>query len=267
MVHGYSFEYEFLNTLGNQELLISENQDPYVRTHPLTSDRVETIANHLKQPGVGMNGASPEMRAMFERMQAKLIGYFDPPQLSLRRYPPTDVSVAGRYARAFAYAKAADVAKAVAEVEGLLSTQPDDPFFLELKSQILFESGNVKDAISPMRRAVGVRPNETLFLQELGRMLIEFQDPAALDEAIQNLERAIAQDRDSATAWRYLGIAYGRKEDIGRSSLALGEYALLIGEHSQARFHSGRALKLFSRGSREWLHAEDIQNAAKKKEK
>lgn len=256
----------FLKLLSDQELLVTESQDPYVRTHPLTTDRIETIEAHLRSPNAGKHRATPEMKAAFDRMQAKLIGYFEQPQLTLRKFPATNTSIPARYARAFAYAKIPNVPQALANVDSLLKDLPNDPYFLELKAQILFENARVPESIPPLRRATEILPEEPLLRMELGRILIESQEPGALDDAVKQLEFALSRDKNLASAWRYLGIAYGRKGDMGRSSLALAEGALMRGDESQARFHAGRALTIFPRGSREWLHAEDIQLAAKKKD-
>ncbi|MEE8352170.1 MAG: M48 family peptidase, partial [Rhodospirillales bacterium] len=63
---------------------------------------------------------------------------------------------------------------------------------------------------------------------------------------------------DSSFNWRQLAIAYGRKGDKGHSSLAMAEAALLNHKASEARYHAGLAERLFPRGSREWIQAQDI---------
>ncbi|MFQ5765879.1 MAG: M48 family peptidase, partial [Rhodospirillales bacterium] len=80
--------------------------------------------------------------------------------------------------------------------------------------------------------------------------------------AIENLRVALGQNRDSSEIWRQLAIAYGRKGDKGRSSLALAEEALLMNRKREARYHAGLAERIFPNGSREWLQAQDILLAA-----
>ncbi len=57
------------------------------------------------------------------------------------KYPESDQSVPAHYARAYAYHLGGYPDKAQAEADALLATDPHDPFFLELKGQILLEGG------------------------------------------------------------------------------------------------------------------------------
>lgn len=256
----------FMEILEGQELLISNSQDAYVRTHPLSQERVDTIRAHLEHSKLADVPADPELAMAFDRSRAKLHGYFDQPKLTLRNYPESDTSIPARYARAFAYSRLPDAKKAVEILDGLLKDVPDDPYFLELKAQVLFESGDVHAAIPPYRRAVEKLPEEPLLRTEFARVLIESQKQEDLNEAVTQLKFALSRDKQSASGWRNLGIAYGKLGDVGRSSLALAEEALLAGRDAQVRFHAGRAAEIFARGSPEWLQAEDLLLAAKNRE-
>ncbi len=254
---------QFMEVLEGQELLTGASQDPYVRTHPLSQDRIEAIRAHNKRSPYTGNDPDPELERAFQRARAKLVGYFEQPSVTLRKYPPEDTSVPARYARAFAYSQVPEPKKALMELDALLQDQPDDPYFLELKAQVLFESGNVQEAIPPFRRAVEKLPEEPLLRTELARILIETQNKENLEEAVEHLKFGLSRDNSSAMAWRQLGIAYGKLGEVGRSSLALAEEALLRGNEKEVRFHAGRAAEMFPRGSPEWLQAEDMLLALK----
>lgn len=254
---------EFMQILEGQELLNAANQDSYARTHPLTSDRIDAIRAHIDSSAYSKIGDDPAMQLAFERTKAKLIGYFDQPTLTLRKFPPSDVSIPARYARAFAYSKIPEPDHALAELDSLLQTVPDDPYFLELKAQVLFENGKIDAAIPPFRRAVEQLPDEPLLRTEYARVLIESQRKEDIEEAVKQLKLSLSRDRNSSSAWRQLGIAYGKLGDVGRSSLALAEEALMRGNGSEVKFHAGRASEMFPRGSPEWLQAEDLLLAIK----
>lgn len=254
---------QFMGILENQELLISNNQDPYVRTHPLSADRIQAIEAHIARSDNSNNQPSPEMELAFQRAKAKLTGYFDPPGITFRVYPETDQSIPARYARAFAYSKIPDKEKAITTLNDLLNDIPNDPYFLELKAQVLFESGDIDGAIGPFANAVAAVPEEPLIRFEYARALIAKNTPADLEEAVEQLQFALSREPRYASGWRNLGIAYGRLGDEGRSSLALAEEALLKGDLAAVNYHAGRAEQTFPRGSREWLQAEDLLLAAK----
>ena len=254
---------EFLVKLQDQELLVSARQDPYVRSHPLSRDRIAFIEQHLaSSPWTDV----PETEAdtgRHARMRAKLIGFLERPRRVIRnRFPPSDRSVAGRYARAVAHMRLSDLPAALAEIDSLLAESADDPYFIELKGQILFENGRHRDALPHYRRAAGLLPDDALIRAGLGRVQVASGDPALLPDAIDNLEIARRADSDNALVWRLLATAYHRMGDEGQSALAAGEHALLVGQAGNAMRHAGRAERHFLEGSPGWLQAQDIKNLA-----
>lgn len=257
----------FMELLGEQELLVTARQDPYVRTHPLTRKRVATIANHVANSPYSDNPVPPKLEALYRRARAKIIGYFMPLGHTLRIYRKSDTSQAARYARAIGHFRKSNFDKAVALMDELIAESPRDPYFWEMKGQMIFESGDARGAIKPYQTAVSLLPGNALIRRDLGRVQLELNDPALLNDAIANIRAAIAEDPESPFTWRQLAIAYGRQGDRGHSSLALAEEALLNGQKSIARYHGGLAERLFPKGSREWLHAQDILAAARLKKK
>jgi predicted Zn-dependent protease len=258
---------EFMNILGDQELLQPEQQDPYVLTHPLTRDRIAAIADYVSRSPIADKPAPKEFEAMHARMKAKLYAFLNPLARTLRVYKEDDNSLESRYARAIAYFRRPDMAKAVPLINGLLGEHPNDPYFWELKGQMYFETGDARSALAPYQKAVDLLPNSELLRTDLARVQMALDDPVMLDAAIDNLRFAVGRERDVPFRWHQLAIAYGRKGDKGHGSLALAEEALLLGRKPVARYHAGLAAQLFPRGSREWLQAEDILIAAKEEKK
>lgn len=251
----------FLQKLEGSELLIHDNQYAYTRTHPLTPDRIDAIKAHIARSKWSNAKTDPKIEARFQRLKAKLYGYLNPPGQTLREYPTSNDSIPARYARAFAYLKEPNEKKALAMADSLLKDEPDDPYFHELRGQILFEFGHVHKAVADYRRTVELKPNEPLLRFELAQVLVEAGDKPFLDEAVKNLTMAVNREPRFAAAWHYLGIAYGRLDKMGESALALGEEALLEGRTQDALYHAHKAEKAFPHGSREWLHAQDILTA------
>lgn len=252
----------FMERLGDQELISPERQDPYVQSHPLTRERIATVSHHMSRSPYAKTPEAPEFMSLFTRAHAKLYAFTYPFKQTLRNYPETDASIASRYARAIATFRKGKVGEAVALVDSLLAEAPNDPYFNELKGQILYEGGKPDAALRFYQLAAQLVPDSALILRDLARVQIDIKDPPQLDAAIINLDAALTIDPTTPFNWRLLAIAQGRKGDKGRSALALGEEALLIGKPSNARFHAGLAKTLFKEGSREWLQAEDILAAA-----
>ncbi len=258
---------EFFEIIGGQDLLVGASQDPYVRSHPLTSERIASVRSHLARSPFADQPDPPEFVVAHDRMQAKLRGFLSSPKSTLRRYPTSDQSVVARYARAVAYHRRVELERALAEIDSLLAEQPNDPYFNELKGQILYENGKVIEAIAPYQRAVDFHPGSPLLMMGLAQAMIATDRPDLNAAAIPHLELAVARDRDLAGAWHQLAIAYGRGGDLGLSALASAEEHLAAGDYRSASRQARRAMKKLAEGSPAWLRAQDIEQVAKKEKK
>jgi predicted Zn-dependent protease len=176
------------------------------------------------------------------------------------------MSVSARYGRAVAYYRIPELKKAVALVDGLIQQEPNNPYFHELKGQMLFENGRVGEAVGPYREAVRLAPDVALLHVELAQVEIEAGDNSLNNDALANLKSAAQYEGRNADTWHFLAIAYGRSGDMGNSALSLAEEAMAQGDKAQAKGQAQRALKLLPAGSQARLRAEDIQMEAGRKE-
>jgi predicted Zn-dependent protease len=252
---------EFFEILGDQELLSVGRQDPYYRSHPLTQIRINAVKAFVKRSSFTDKPDPPNFTQSHARMKAKLKAFIDPPSRTLRTYKEGDNRVEARYARAIAYYRRPDLFRALPLIDGLISEYPADPYFQELKGQMLFENGNIKEAVPYYEKAITLASGSHLLHRALGRVLIESSNPESLEHAITNLVIAKDADKTDVFTWRLLGTAYGKAGKMGKSSLALAEEALLIGKTANARFHGKRAISLLKKGTIEWMQAQDILHA------
>jgi predicted Zn-dependent protease len=192
-----------------------------------------------------------------------------PLQTTLRSYPETDTSMPARYARSIAYYRVANLAKATALIDQLIAESPNDPYFHELKGQMLFENGRGAESLPSYERAVSLDPSSPLLRVELAHAQIERNDPALRKKAIEHLQFALSKEPNEAMSWRYLATAYGQNDQMGESSLALAEEAMLKHNTVDAVGLAKRAQGLLPKGSANWLRAGDIiaLNAKPKKNK
>ena len=221
---------EFFKKLANQEYRLAiPQEDSYARTHPLSSERIASLEQIYRADPAWKRPTDPALEARFQRVKAKLAGYIDPKR-AVVLYPETDQSIPAHYARAYAYHRGAYPDKANAEADALLRASPEDPFFLELKGQILLEGGHPIDAIAPLRRAVARAPDQPMIAVMLGHALIATDDQTKFAEAKQVLKNAVNRDNDNPFAWYELGIVYDREGDRARANLATAERQNLEGE-------------------------------------
>jgi predicted Zn-dependent protease len=261
---------EFFDKLRNQEYRLAVYaKDSYDRTHPLSQERVQSLREIYQKDPAWSRPSDPALEARFERVKAKLQGYVDP-QLASRKYPETDQSVPAHYARAYAYHLGAYPEKALSEADALLAKAPDDPFFLELKGQILLESGRPKDAIPVLREAVAKAPEQPMIAVMLSHALIATEDSKNFAEAKQMLKNAVNRDNDNPFAWLQLGIVYDREGDTARAALATAERNNLQGNPKLALVSARTAMKGIPPHTPDYLRAQDIamvSEAELKKEK
>jgi predicted Zn-dependent protease len=253
---------DFFRVLARQEALSSINQDPYLRTHPLTTSRVDSAEAALRASPYADAKDPPELIERHERMLAKLIGYLEPLGRVMSKYPETDQSVAARYARAIAYFRVSRTEESLALMDSLLAEAPNDPFFIEQKAQILYDRGRLAEALPLYQQALELAPYEPLIRMELAEAQVGLEDPALLEPAIANLNEVVRIEPKNARAFHLLATAYGRSGDAPMADLAQAEEYLARGKSKEAKRFAERALQGLKEGSPGWLKAQDIQFAA-----
>jgi predicted Zn-dependent protease len=249
---------DFFAKLQNEEYRLAiYSKDSFDRDHPLSSERIQALEVKLKNDPAWNKPTDPKLEARFQRVKAKLIGYVDPKHAVIK-YPESDQSVPAHYARAYAYHLGGYPDKAEAEADALLATDPHDPFFLELKGQILLEGGKPKDAIPVLREAVQRSGDMPLIAAMLGHALVATEDPKNFAEAKQVLKTAVVRDNRDPFAWYQLGIIYDREGDDARAALATAERSNLQDQPRAALASAEMAMKGIPPGTPDWLRAQDI---------
>ncbi|GAA4001396.1 M48 family metalloprotease [Sphingomonas humi] len=250
---------DFFKKLQNQEYRLAVyDTDSYARTHPLSSERISTLSGIYQKDPAWTHRTDPALEARFQRVRAKLIGFISDKEAVIRTYPPSDQSVPAHYARAYAYHRMGDRDAALKEADALLATAPQDPFYLELKGQILLESGKPVDALDPLRLAVAKAPDQPMIQAMLGHALLATEKDTNLPEAERVLRASIGRDNEQPFAWYQLGVIYDRKGDQPRAALATAERYSLEGEPKMALASAERALRGIPQGTPDFLRAQDI---------
>jgi len=140
---------------------------------------------------------------------------------------------------------------------------PNDPYALELKGQVLLESGRPRDALEPLRRATALTQNTPLIATTLGHALLATEDKANVAEAERVLKTAVARDRDNPFAWYQLGVVYEAQGDTPRARLASAEQQLDEMKLPEALQNAEAAESALPKGTPDWLRAQDIAMSAR----
>jgi predicted Zn-dependent protease len=236
----------------DQELLPASRQDEYVRTHPLTRDRFESLKGRVD--GEKCQPLPQASEEEYQRIKAKLKGYLLPRQVV---EAPITNDIPARYARAEALYRLDDMPGALKIVAGLEAQEPSNPYFYELEGQILFDHGQIPQAVAAYQKAAVALPDAPLIGESYAQALLANNQT---QDAIPVLTRAIENEPDNSGLHHALAIAYGRQGHESEAQLELAEEALLNLDYKEARHHA-KAAK-FPNGSPGALRAADIITVA-----
>ena len=250
---------EFFKKLQNLEYRAGYNNiDPFSQSHPLSGERVATLTETVRESPAFGRPTDPMLEDKFKRVKAKLAGYVNDPPRTLTAYPVEDRSIYAHYARAYAYHKGGYPEKANAEADALVKALPHDPYFLEIKGQILLESGKPDEALTPLREATERSGYQPLIATTFGHALIATENPAHFPEAEKVLRQAVGRDSENPFAWFQLGVVYERKGDVPRALLATAERAALNGDLRTTSVSARGALAGLPPNTPDWIRAQDL---------
>ena len=253
----------FMKKLSSQELLPESRQSQYVRTHPLTQDRIDFLQHVVDEnPQVKTPLAWDELH---HRIRAKLQGYLFPDR-ALRN---KEDSVAAQYSRAIAWFRKNKPDNALAILDSMLKLEPKNPYFHELKGQILFENGRIEDAIPSYKQAAKLAPFSGLIRIAYAHSLLESKvnKKKRIEEAIRQLTRAIEKEKRMSAPHYLLAIAYGKQGKTGLSNLHLAEKELMQNNPVRAKRAARLALSNLKKSTPAYQRTLDILATIEKKEK
>lgn len=261
-----AYALDVLKIFRGQEVFQAGAIDPYAQTHPLSSERLALLENRAATTAARGGRVGADLAYWHQRMRAKLEAFLDRPSRTIARLdqaadPESEINL---LERAIALHVLPDPPGALIAVDKLIALRPNDPYYWELKGQILFESGRGGEAVAPYAKAVDLAPNEPLIRGGLGRALLALDDPSRLDEALAALEEANRGGATEPSILRDLALAYARKGDDGRAALATAERYAATNEPQLALRHARRALDQLPVGSPGWLRADDIRAVAER---
>ncbi len=250
--------YETFKRFTNDSLFAAHGADPYVQSHPMPAERVAALEEFAHSSPYWDKKDDPALQLRHDMMRAKISGFMERQDTVYRRYPLSNTSLPSRYAHAISTYLHGDLQNALAQIDGLIQAQPNNPYFYELRGQALLEGGKPTEAIAPLRKAVQLSNNAPLIEMLLGQALVGADNKAYADEAVGILRAAVARESEAPLGFSQLAMAYGRKGDLAEADLASAQAAYLRGDNKTARDLASRAKTRFAVGTPGWVKADDI---------
>jgi predicted Zn-dependent protease len=250
--------YDTFKRFADQTLFEAQGSNPYLQNHPAPAERMAALEELAKSSPYWSVTDPPALQFRHDMMRAKLYGFTQRPDFVLRHYPATDTSLPARYARAISIYRYGDLRNAIAQIDGLITAMPNNPYLYELKGQALLENGHPMEAIPPLRHAVQLAPSPALIQILLAQALVATNDAKLSAEAVSMLHVALIKEPEDGDAYTTLAMAYGRENDLADADLASAQAAFARGDNKTARELAERAKQRFPIGSPGWVRADDI---------
>jgi len=253
--------YETFKRFTDESLFAARGADPYVQSHPMPAERVAALQEMARSSPYWDKKDDPALQLRHDMVRAKISAFMERQDTVYRRYPMSNTSLPARYAHAITTYLHGDLRSAIAQIDGLITLQPNNAYFYEVRGQALLEGGRPQEAIAPLRKAVQLSNNAPLIEMLLGQALVASDNKAYTEEAIAILRAAVARETEAPLGYTQLAMAYGRKGDYAQADLASAQAAYLRGDNKTARDLASRAKTRFAIGTPGWVKADDIVSA------
>jgi predicted Zn-dependent protease len=253
--------YDTFKRFTNDSLFAARGADPYLMSHPMPAERVAALEGLARASAYWDKKDDPALQLRHDMVRAKISAFMERQDTVYRRFPLSNSTLPARYARAITTYLHGDLNSALAQVDGLIQAQPNNPYFYELRGQALLEGGRPTEAIAPLHKALALSNNAPLIEMLLGQALVATDNKAYTDEAISILRAAVVRETEAPLGYSQLAMAYGRKGDYAEADLASAQAAYLRGDNKTARELASRAKTRFAVGTPGWVKADDIVSA------
>lgn len=244
---------KFHNHLINQHHNLYANQYRYDATHPLSQERISVLRNYEHIDG----NVDTSLAKKLKTASVKLNAFTLEPKAVISQAQQLSASDRG-YTLAIAYFRLGDMHLANQYIDALRRQFPSNPYYLELKGQILFMDADT-DSISFYRQAANMLPHNSLIRLSKGIVGISFNDdPKILYEFFTDILFATKTEPNNALALKYLAIYYGKTNQPAKAALTMAQLFSKLGQKYRALQMAKQARQLSAENSPTRRQAIDI---------
>jgi predicted Zn-dependent protease len=242
--------------------------DPYRVSHPMPQDRIANLQTLIQKSPNYDKTDSAALQQRHDMMRVKIAAYTQGQAAASRMIQKINDGLAAKYGDAQVTYLYGNLRSAQAKADALVKTQPKNPYFQELRGDILMKTNRPKDAAAAYAKAVSLDPAKSGLLSvAYGQALMAVGTPDMLKKAVTQISNGLERDRENASGYRYLAQAYGMQGDVGDADLATAEGYYYSGAYRDAAIFATRAQQRLKPGSPGWLRAQDIINQGKSAKK
>jgi predicted Zn-dependent protease len=218
----------FLDRMQRAFRVYETNAPAYVRTHPLTYERIADVQSRVDSLPYRQVPDSLEFQFLRARLQ-------------LDQYAPRDAVTrfdgilaekrtvnesAARYALVLALLRVRDYARAKQEVARLQADVPNNAMVATLAGRVRTESGDTEGALALYAESIKSHPRYRALYYAYARLLLDAKRPR---EALQVLGKVMEFVRDDSRLYQMQGESYARLGQRLQQHRAQAEAYLLMG--------------------------------------
>lgn len=242
--------------------------DPYRLSHPTPRDRIANLETLVKASPHYGNTDSEALQQRHDMMRAKIAVYTQGQAAASRLFKKMPGSLAAQYGEAQAALLFSNPRNALKKADALIKIQPKNPYFHELRGDILLRANEPEKAAEAYARAVQLDPAKSGILPiAYGQALIATGKPASIKKAVAEIQEGLGRDKENFNGYAYLAQAYNQLGEVAEAELATAEGYYYGGNYQQAKIFAMRAQQKFKRGAPAWVRAQDIINYKTPKKK
>ena len=218
----------------------------YLTTHPGVPERVAYLATTVETRPKSSQGAKKNSNNSdaFLLMQAKLFGGYENPAEASAKFrdwlATPETKAVAYYGMGLLQMRQRMMQEAVDSFKSAINLRPDlVPVLVEL-GETYFEMGEFDKAESVESSALILEPDQPMALFILGRTQLE---QGRAEEASKNLAKAARVNDKLPSIHYYLGLAYGRLNQLAEAHYQFGIHYRRAGSFKNAQFHFMEALR------------------------
>jgi predicted Zn-dependent protease len=235
--------------------------DPYQISHPMPRERIANL-QALAESSQHFDAVdSPGLQLRHDLMRAKIAAFGGNAAAVSRLSTKDPTGMAASYGNAITTYLHGDLRSALRKTDALIKEMPKNPYFHELRGDILLRANKPKEAAAAYAKAVSLDPVKSGLLQvSYGQALVAAGDQGSLEKAVGVLKTGLSRDKENVVGYRYLAQALGGLGEISEANLATAEGYFYGGAYKDAKIFAMRAQQQLKRGSPGWVRAQDIIN-------
>ena len=157
---------------------------------------------------------------------------------------PKSINLESLYAHALHNYRVGKIEVAMKYIDKCIKKDNKNPYFHELKGQMLYESGRFQEAIKSFQISSSILPDEKGFKLFLAKSLYHSSNKTNHSKSIELLWDYVKKDEFPVDAWHYLGLNYGKLKKLDFSSYAFAEKFVLVNKIDNARIHIKKAKEI-----------------------